>query len=238
VAPVVFATRVRAGWVGSGSYVALGQRAGDVSIVHPQRRFYAGGASSVRGYPQSRLGPRVLYTDARPLLITNGGAGCSPFEVMDLSCDAGVAGDSLAFSALPTGGTRVLEGNAELRFPLGSWLEGVAFTDFGQAWGADDGVDMSDIQVTPGFGVRFPSPVGPIRIDVAFSPRGEQELAVITRQLRAFDPAQDASGDQILVNGMTIPFVQTTQLALLSPLVLYRESDSRFQLHVSIGQAF
>lgn len=238
VAPVVLATRVRAGWVGSGTYSALGPRAAGVSIVHPQRRFYAGGASSVRGYSQSRLGPRVLYTDARPLLIDDGGAGCTPAEVMDLSCDAGVGGDSIAFSALPTGGSRVLEGNAELRFPLGSWLEGVAFTDFGQAWGADEGVDISEIQVTPGFGVRFPSPVGPIRIDLAFSPRGEQELAVITRQLRAFDPALDEPGDQLMVNGMTIPFVQSTQLALLTPLVFYRESDSRFQLHVSIGQAF
>ena len=238
VAPVVFATRVRAGWVGSGSYAALGQRAEDVSIVHPQRRFYAGGASSVRGYPQSRLGPRVLFTDVRPLLIVDGGAGCTPAEVMDLSCDAGVGGDSIAFSALPTGGTRVFEGNAELRFPLGSWLEGVAFTDFGQAWGADDSVDLADIRVTPGFGVRFPSPVGPIRIDLAFSPRGERELAVITRQLRAYDPALDADEDRLTVDGTTIPFVQTTQLALLSPLVLYRESDSRLQLHVSIGQAF
>jgi hypothetical protein len=61
---------------------------------------------------------------------------------------------------------------------------------------------------------------------------------VITRQLRAFDPGLDEPGDLITVNGMTIPFVQTTRLALLSPLVRYRESDSRFQLHVSIGQAF
>ena len=34
-----------------------------VDVVHPQKRFYAGGANSVRGFAQSRLGPRVLQVD-------------------------------------------------------------------------------------------------------------------------------------------------------------------------------
>ena len=235
--PVVLATRLRAGWVGAGAFDALVQRGTDISIVHPQRRFFAGGANSVRGFPQSRLGPRVLFTDVRPLLMTDGGAGCSPAEVMDLSCDAGVPGDSIAFSALPTGGTRVFEGNAELRFSLGSWLEGVAFTDFGQAWGAEEGVDFRDIEVTPGFGVRFPSPVGPIRIDLAYRAGAERDLSVITTQIRPFDPSRgDEDDDRIEVDGTRIPFVVTQDLALLGPFV--RQKDSRLQLHVSIGQAF
>lgn len=236
--PVVLATRVRAGWVGAGAFDALSQRGSDISIVHPQRRFYAGGANSVRGFAQSRLGPRVLFTDVRPLLIVTGGAGCAPEEIIDLTCDANAAGDSVAFSSLPTGGTRVLEANAELRFPLGSWLEGVAFTDFGQAWGAEESLALSGLEFTPGVGVRFPSPVGPIRIDLAYRAGGEEELSVVTRQLRPFDPARDDADDLLEVNGTTIPYVQTNQLALLGPLVMFRERDSSFQLHVSIGQAF
>jgi hypothetical protein len=44
------------------------------------------------------------------------------------------------------------------------------------------------------------------------------------------------------VGGQSIPFVISNELAVLGPLVLFEESSSlswrRFQLHVSIGQAF
>lgn len=229
----VLASRLRGGWVGSGAFDELVQPGPDVTIIHPQRRFFAGGANSVRGFAQSRLGPRVLFTEPENLLSALG-AQCTPGDLMDLSCDAGVAEDRF-FSELPTGGTRVVEGNAEVRFPLGSWLEGVAFTDFGQAWGTGEGIAVSDVQFTPGFGLRFPSPVGPIRVDLAFRPRGEQELSVITPQLRACDLEAE---DCLLVDGNEIAFARTNQLALLNTPVLFLEGESRFQLHVSIGQAF
>lgn len=229
----VWASRLRGGWVGSGGFDALGRTGGDQAIVHPQRRFFAGGANSVRGFAQSRLGPRVLFTEPQNLLSAQG-AQCSPAELMDLSCDAGVAEDGV-FSELPTGGTRVVEGNAELRFPLGSWLEGVAFTDFGQAWGAGEGIELRNVQFTPGLGLRFPSPVGPIRVDLAYRPRGEQDLSVITPQLRACDIVIE---DCLLVDGAEIAFARTNQLALLDLPVRFLEGESRFQLHVSIGQAF
>ena len=34
--------------------------------VHPQKRFFAGGANSVRGLAQYRLGPKLLVADASP----------------------------------------------------------------------------------------------------------------------------------------------------------------------------
>jgi outer membrane protein assembly factor BamA len=229
VGPVVLATRIRSGWVGSGDF-----RSEQLPIIHPQRRFFAGGANSVRGFAQSRLGPRVLFTEPVELLTDPpGGPGCDPEELVDLSCDAGVAIDSVSVTALPIGGTRVLEGNAEVRFPLASWLEGVAFTDFGQAWSST--INLRDIEVTPGFGLRFPSPVGPIRIDLAYRGRRAQDLAVITPQIVA---ATGMDADSLVVNGETIPYVQTNQLEQLTPFVLFTERGSRFQLHVSIGQAF
>jgi hypothetical protein len=158
---------------------------------------------------------------------------------MDLSCDAGVAdSEVVTLFERPTGGTRVVEGNAEIRFPLASWLEGVAFTDFGQAWGSGEGIELEDIEFTPGVGVRFPSPVGPIRIDVAYRPRGAQALSVIAPQIRRYDPMLDLESDQLIIGGMTIPFVTTSQLALLGPTVPFLENEGRVQLHVSIGQAF
>lgn len=246
--PVLLATRLRAGWVGSGAFDAIVRPGRDVSIVHPQRRFYAGGANSVRGFAQSRLGPRVLVVQSPDELLeaqAAGGAGCTPGELMDLSCDAGVgrgegevAGDSIGFAELPTGGTRVLEGNVEVRFPMASWLEGVGFADVGQAWGTGEGVSLGDIQVTPGFGVRFPSPVGPIRVDFAYRPRGAQDLSVITPQVRPFVTGVDDPAERLVVDGQTIDFVRTAELAILTPTVRFLEGTSRFQLHVSIGQAF
>ena len=243
---VVLAGRLRGGWVGRAAFDQLGQRAADAEIVHPQRRFFAGGANSVRGFAQSRLGPRVLFVREPTQLLSErsrGGAGCKERELVDLLCDvgvamadAGIAGDSVFFAELPTGGTRVIEGNAEVRFPIGSWLEGVAFTDVGQAW-VGGGIELSDFEITPGFGVRFPSPVGPIRIDLAYRPRGAQTLSVITPQIREWDGSLDEDDDKLEVDGAPIDFVLSGGLALL-PEVLFLERESRFQLHVSIGQAF
>ncbi len=225
--------------MGSGAFDALVNRGTDVSIVHPQRRFFAGGANSVRGYPQSRLGPRVFVVEDPVQLLAPfpEGPACSPDALMDLSCDAGVGGSGVVFKELPTGGTRVIEANAELRFPLGAWLEGVAFSDLGQAWGTGETVDLGELVLTPGVGLRFPSPVGPIRIDLAYRPPRERLLSLLTPQIRPYSESDDDPEDRLVI-GDPIPFVQTENLALLGPRLPGLEAGGRFQLHVSIGQAF
>ncbi|MCG6954735.1 MAG: BamA/TamA family outer membrane protein [Gemmatimonadetes bacterium] len=237
----VLAGRVRMGWVGAGAFEKLlGTPTGGVDIVHPQKRFYAGGANSVRGYPQSRLGPRVLTTDVEPLLST-AGAGCTAQEVMDLTCNASPLGDH-GFVSRPTGGTRVIEGNLEARFPIASSFEGAVFTDFGQVWGEREKVALRDIQVTPGVGVRYLSAIGPLRVDLAYRFRGGQDLSVVTTQIRPFDPATDTESSKIVVDGQAIDYVKTRALAVLTPQVLFGDSPAwslrRLQLHLSIGQAF
>jgi outer membrane protein assembly factor BamA len=237
----VLAGRVRVGWVGAGAFEKLlGTPTGGVDIVHPQKRFYAGGANSVRGFPQSRLGPRVLTTDVEPLLSV-AGAGCTAQEVMDLTCNASPLGDH-GFVSRPTGGTRVIEGNLEARLPLTSSLEGAIFTDFGQVWGERETVALRDIQVTPGVGIRYLSAIGPLRVDLAYRFRGGQDLSVVTTQIRPFDPATDAESSKIVIDGHAIDYVKTGALAVLTPQVLFGNSPAwslrRLQLHLSIGQAF
>jgi outer membrane protein assembly factor BamA len=244
---VVLASRLRAGWVGAGAFEKLlGKAPGGVDIVHPQKRFYAGGANSVRGFAQSRLGPRVLTTGVEQLLSKNG--GCTPASVMAQSCDANplesARGDG-AFVSRPTGGTRVIEGNLELRFPLSSTFEGALFTDFGQVWGEKDKVALQDVQFTPGMGIRYLSAIGPLRVDLAYRFQGGQDLEVVTDQIRPYDPAVDRPGSRIVVDGDTenpLDYVKTGALAVLTPRVLFNASPawslSRFQLHLSIGQAF
>ncbi|MCH7991234.1 MAG: BamA/TamA family outer membrane protein [Gemmatimonadetes bacterium] len=232
----IFATRLRGGWVGSGGFEDLVSARRRDQIVHPQKRFYVGGANSVRGFAQSRLGPRVLVTEPETLLSQENGAGCLATEVADWSCDANAAEDE-QFSEQPTGGTRVLEANAEVRFPLGPLFEGVIFADVGQAWGNNESILLQDLEFTPGVGVRFASPVGPIRIDLAYRFRRGEELLVVTPQIRPF-VAGDVDSDGIMVDGSPIPWIRTDDLVFLIPRVLFGTSDARLQLHVSIGQAF
>ena len=62
----VLAWRMRGGWVKaleSASEALTGKVSATNSILHPRKRFYAGGAQSVRGYGENQLGPRVLTID-------------------------------------------------------------------------------------------------------------------------------------------------------------------------------
>ncbi len=242
----ILAGRLRLGWVGAGGFEGLLGQQGSADIVHPQKRFYAGGANSVRGFPQSRLGPRVLFVRDVTTLLDSAGTGtgtgaCTPDEVASLACDATrlPTGD---FTPRATGGTRVLEGNLEIRVPLGTKVEGAVFTDFGQVWDATQTVSLGDVEVSPGFGVRYMSPIGPLRLDLAYRFRSGEELAVVTDQIRPYQPDVDASDGRLRWNGEIQPWVRSGALAVFGPRVLYGASDawslSRLQLHLSIGQAF
>jgi len=239
----VLATRLRAGWVGAGGFDELLGPSRTVDIVHPQKRFYAGGANSVRGFGQSRLGPRVL-TLREPLqgsilLDPERGAGCTPAQVMDLSCDpAAISEENLL--PRPTGGNRVLEGNLEVRFGLGHGLELVTFADAGQVWAAGDGVSLGDVEVTPGVGLRFITPVGPVRVDVGYRFRGAEPLPVVASQIA---PAGPGVCDSLVPDATCFThegtwYVRSGDLAILSTPFLYGVEGSRFQIHFSIGQAF
>lgn len=240
----VVASRLRAGWVGRGRFYGADEV---IEIVHPRRRFYAGGANSVRGFAQGRLGPRVLAVDNPARLIeesSDGGAGCAPDEIIDLTCDASTLNNRY-IDPRPTGGTRVIEGNLEVRFELSRQFELVTFGDFGQAWGEDQVVDLRDLEFTPGLGARYLSPVGPIRVDVGYSFRGGEQLSVVTEQITPVlgecRTDQNPKGEDCLtVGGEPIPYRRTGELAVLPP-VLYGDGESfwsRLQLHISIGQAF
>lgn len=239
----ILAGRVRTGWVSAGGFTRDLSAAADV--VHPQKRFYAGGANSVRGYAQSRLGPRVLTADVvrllQPVGAQGGGAGCTAPSVVDRSCNAAPMGEG-AFQARPTGGSAVLEGSLEARIRLTATLQGALFTDVGQVWSRWDAVDLATLRWAPGMGIRYLSPIGPLRVDLAYRLAAGESLSVITNGVRPWDPATDAPEDRILVAGEAIPWVSTRSLASLVPRVPFDDhpavSFRRLQLHISIGQAF
>ena len=231
---VVLASRARIGWVTADHSPELGSQ--DAFDVHPAKRFFAGGANSVRGFAQGRLGPRVLHVADVATVMSRDGAGCAPRSVVDLSCDASSLGSS-GFVPRPTGGERVIEVSAETRIRISN-----AFEDAGQVWGNEATPEFGDLEVTPGMGVRYFSPVGPVRLDLAYNFRAGERLPVVVPGIRRYLVDADDPADRLTVSGSPVPWVATNSLAVLTNRVLYGEADAlsldRLRLHVSIGQAF
>jgi outer membrane protein assembly factor BamA len=234
--------RLRLGWVRPGTFEDLTRAA--EGVVHPQRRFFSGGSSSVRGYGQNRLGPKVLTVDVDDLLLPTTVDGvivpapCTVQEVNSLSCDASPLANSEVFSPQPTGGTRLLEGNLEVRFPL--WrdeFEGVAFMDFGQVWAEGQSPRAGDVAWTPGIGARYYSVIGPIRLDLGYRTEAGELVSVVTQRVRACAPNPALGEADPCADG----YEPLDEIALLRPKVPF-DTDltfvQRLQLHFSIGQAF
>ena len=68
----------------------------------------------------------------------------------------------------PTGGNGLLIFNGELRFPVTRNFGGVAFVDAGNVFLKASEMDISEIRGTAGLGMRYRSPIGPLRVDVGF----------------------------------------------------------------------
>jgi outer membrane protein insertion porin family/translocation and assembly module TamA len=74
----------------------------------------------------------------------------------------------LSGSGLPLGGHSLLELSAEVRMPLRGRIGAVWFVDAGNAWTEAWDVDPSDLRYDIGPGLRYNSPIGPLRIDFAY----------------------------------------------------------------------
>jgi outer membrane protein insertion porin family len=105
-------------------------------------RFFTGGTNSVRGWSRQQLGPkRPSFNDGE-------------FD-----------------GYVPTGGQTMFTFNIELRQQLNFLFNGFGmgiFLDGGQIWREIDRVDERPIQFGTGGGLRYQSPIGPVRIDVGY----------------------------------------------------------------------
>jgi outer membrane protein assembly complex protein YaeT len=216
----------RIGWVNSlgSSKEALGVAASvGGGVLHPRKRFYAGGSHSVRGFGENQLGPRVLTVpigvlqthDSLNVACTSGTdvTSCNPNAPNMLDRD---------FEPRPLGGNFVIEGSVEARFPVWRELIGAVFVDAGRVTQRTNGaLPRSRTAITPGFGGRYRSPVGPIRADIGFNPGKTESLPVVTENI---------------VNGQKT-LVTLQQRRNYSP---QRGGSilNRIVLHLSIGEAF
>ncbi len=127
-------------------------------VIPLPERFFAGGATSLRGFGLNEAGPRDPCT------------------------------------GFPIGGLALLVFNQELRFPMklpfiGSRLGGTIFYDAGNvysdlshislAWKPSSTSNLNYFSHTVGFGFRYPTPVGPVRVDFGFQLNPAQYQATI-----------------------------------------------------------
>jgi outer membrane protein assembly complex protein YaeT len=153
-------------------------------------RFFGGGTFSDRAFPDFQAGPRDPIT------------------------------------GFPVGGNALLMNTVELRFPLiGDNLGGVLFNDLGNVYSAVNKINLQfrqpnlqdfDYAVQGfGFGLRYRTPVGPVRVDFSLSPDSPRFYGC------------EGSLNQLIycdVPGSNVP--RTNQRINV------------FQFHFSLGQAF
>jgi outer membrane protein assembly factor BamA len=96
------------------------------------------------------------------------------------------------------------------------------FVDVGQVWETID--DRVALVATPGAGVRFRSPVGPLRLDVGYNPTGPKYKPVVV----ALD---DGSIEEVVNPVLYDPFTWDDPSTLT-------EIWRRLRIQFSIGEAF
>lgn len=155
--------------------------------------FFSGGTTSERGFPDLQAGPRDSVT------------------------------------GFPLGGTALLMNQTELRFPLlGDNIAGVLFHDMGNVYSSPSAIsfrtdqhglgDFDYMNHAVGFGIRYRTPIGPVRLDLAYS--------INPPRFTGFS----GSFTDLLSAG---PMPCQTQ-----PYNCVAQSISHFQFFFSIGQTF
>ncbi len=67
----------------------------------------------------------------------------------------------------PIGGKSLLEGSVEARFKLYKSFGAALFVDFGNVWETSLTYKLDEIRYATGWGLRYDTPIGPIRLDAA-----------------------------------------------------------------------
>jgi outer membrane protein insertion porin family/translocation and assembly module TamA len=127
------------------------------------RAFYSGGPNSNRGYPLRGVGPHGPVGFLVPT-----GVNCSldgqTIDQLDPTC------------IRPLGGFTLWEASVELRFPLSGELGAVAFADASDVSRDVGHVRFSVPHLTVGPGLRYMTPVGPLRLDLGYRVPGMQAV--------------------------------------------------------------
>jgi outer membrane protein insertion porin family len=171
-------------------------------------RFFGGGDLTNRGFGENQAGPR------------------------DIGSSVGPDGTATQPTGFPIGGNALFFNNTELRFPLyGANIDGVFFHDMGNIYTnlssmsfrvhQDNDQDFNYMVHAVGFGLRYRTPVGPIRADFAYSINPPHFVGF------------SGTINQLLNCNPSLPVSQLPSYCVGVPQQL-----SHFQFFFSIGQTF
>lgn len=184
-------------------------------------RFFGGGGVSMRGFGDNQAGPRDIGTSSQ----LPGPPTTTP-------------------TGFPIGGNALFFNTVELRFPLlGPNISGVLFEDMGNIYTSFGDISLAYRQPSvvtfpnlpgkafyqnfnyavqaPGFGIRYKTPIGPVRVDFAYALNPPRYLG-----FNRNETIQDLLGCGSAQLGVTPKCTATPQQL------------SHFQFFFSIGQAF
>jgi outer membrane protein insertion porin family len=172
------------------------QRLGGLPVIPLGERFYGGGATSQRAFPDNQAGPRDPLT------------------------------------GFPIGGNALLFHQTELRFPLiGDNIGGVVFHDMGNIYSDINQISFAFRQGSyqnfnymvqaAGIGIRYKTPVGPVRLDFSYSPNSPRFVGF------------SGTRDQLLTCNPNLPPDQNPSFCVGVP-----QRINTFQFHFSLGQTF
>ncbi|MFO7831762.1 MAG: outer membrane protein assembly factor BamA [Desulfuromonadaceae bacterium] len=116
-------------------------------------RFFLGGINTIRGFETREVGPKQL----RRQYVGNDDDGEPIFVPAENDYDF-------------IGGEKVAYANLELIFPLlkEAQLKGLVFFDIGNTWDEDEEY-FSDMRYSAGVGIRWQSPLGPLRLEWGYN---------------------------------------------------------------------
>lgn len=157
----ILATRVQAGGIVNASVDSLPRNI----------RFFLGGTNSVRGWLRQELGPKEATFKSE--VVEDPGAG---------QADTLTTFDRY----VPVGGRAMFGFNIELRQEFNKFVKGfgiAAFLDGGQIWRSVSTVGDRGLQFGAGAGLRYRSPIGPLRVDIGYKLNPtDQDLGIFEDQ--------------------------------------------------------
>ena len=115
------------------------------------------------------MGPEIGQTP-RDYLFYSGGGGTvrgHPFQSLGVAVIPGPDG------AIRTGGMSIATLSAEARWQVRERIGAVAFADAGQVWADSAFGGASDWHAGAGIGIRYKTPIGPLRFDIAVPVEGD-----------------------------------------------------------------
>jgi outer membrane protein insertion porin family/translocation and assembly module TamA len=197
------------GWVTSASVEPVG---GDVSFVRMivEGRLYQPLVAQLGGAFRMRLGVADPFggTDEIPLY--------ERFYVGGIDSVRGYGRWRVGpfVDDEPIGGRTVVETSIELRHPITNTIGAAVFIDGGRASLDSYDFPFDRLRYGTGFGVRYKSPVGPLRVDIGFPVQ---------------KPGLDSSDPRARPNPVSgLSYVTSKPV----------DEDQRWQIHVSLGASF